>query len=373
MTDDDATHGGPGVSGSGREAVDLSDPGQVFAALPFLLGFYPTDSLALLVVGDGGVAGTYRVDLPAARHYRRIADELADTVHRECGPATVVALIVGDDLDPDGTGGCAVFAAEVTAAFAHWCGSVVEVYGVPEVAAGARWFVYGDPDRTGTVPDPAQSPASLLAVVKGLVTWPDRRTLAATLDPDPDDALDRRSRLMDAMADHPEPDRRTGAGSERRFHLVRGQVEQTAARVERLTDTEVAELGSALADGVVRDRCLEFALGGHAVAAHRLWTELTRQCPAPERAEPATLLAISAYLQGDGALASIALERAQDAYPGHRMSALVRAALDAGLHPDRLRKLVAGFGDTDTAMGFPGGHTDPEPAPSTDHDTSEEY
>jgi uncharacterized protein YecT (DUF1311 family) len=49
------------------------------------------------------------------------------------------------------------------------------------------------------------------------------------------------------------------------------------------------------------------------------------------------LLAHSALIRGDGALAGIALDRAQRAWPGHRLSAMIRSALDAGLGPDQLR------------------------------------
>ena len=42
--------------------------------------------------------------------------------------------------------------------------------------------------------------------------------------------------------------------------------------------------------------------------------------PDPEAAEPATLLAACALLRGDGALAGIVLDRAQQAWPGHRLS-----------------------------------------------------
>jgi hypothetical protein len=59
--------------------------------------------------------------------------------------------------------------------------------------------------------------------------------------------------------------------------------------------------------------------------------------PDPEAAEAAVLLAHCALMRGDGALACVALRRAQQAWPGHRLSALLQAALDSGTNPAELR------------------------------------
>jgi hypothetical protein len=47
----------------------------------------------------------------------------------------------------------------------------------------------------------------------------------------------------------------------------------------------------------------------------------------------ASLLAVCGWLGGDGALARVALERAQLADPGYSLAALLGAALDGGLPP----------------------------------------
>jgi hypothetical protein len=50
-------------------------------------------------------------------------------------------------------------------------------------------------------------------------------------------------------------------------------------------------------------------------------------------AAPAYLLAVTAWQDGDGALASIALDRALADTPGYSMAVLLRDALDAGAPP----------------------------------------
>ena len=67
---------------------------------------------------------------------------------------------------------------------------------------------------------------------------------------------------------------------------------------------------------------------------------LVRETPDPEAAEPAVLLAACALLRGDGALAGIALDRAEQAWPGHRLTRLLRAVWAAGIPPERVRECL---------------------------------
>jgi hypothetical protein len=53
--------------------------------------------------------------------------------------------------------------------------------------------------------------------------------------------------------------------------------------------------------------------------------------------QASALLALTAYLRGDGALAGVALDAALNACPHHSLSGLLRAALDGGLPPELLR------------------------------------
>jgi hypothetical protein len=98
----------------------------------------------------------------------------------------------------------------------------------------------------------------------------------------------------------------------------------------------------ALQDPAVRDRALGLALAQDAAAAEALWTECTRRAPDMLAAAPATLLAVSAWLRGDGAMANIALERALEAEPGYRLARLLFPALAACLPPAELRAMIAG-------------------------------
>ncbi len=130
----------------------------------------------------------------------------------------------------------------------------------------------------------------------------------------------------------------------------------------RLTDEDVARVAWGLRDVRVRDRALGLALGPHAAAAEQLWTECARRAPGQLDAAPATLLAVSAWLRGDGAMARIALDRALDSQPDYALAGLLSQGMEVGLSPRDLHAMVAG---TQAALGFPLGvpdDLDDEPA-----------
>lgn len=70
------------------------------------------------------------------------------------------------------------------------------------------------------------------------------------------------------------------------------------------------------------------------------WQTLARGLPAPERAAPATLAGYAAYVAGNGALASIALDEALTARPGYRLAGLLQRALVHHAPPELLRSLT---------------------------------
>jgi hypothetical protein len=92
----------------------------------------------------------------------------------------------------------------------------------------------------------------------------------------------------------------------------------------------------------VREAAIAACAGPRPAAAETLWAALTRGTPDPEAAEPAALLALMGLLQGDGALANVALQRAEAAWPGHRFTATVRGLAAIGIRPSELRSCLTG-------------------------------
>lgn len=325
--------------------VHLGDPGALLAALPALLGFHPERSLVLLCL-EGERAGTVglvaRVDLPP-REDRAACDAVVEQLSVLCARRAVPAAVavVVDDTDAPGS------RRRLVRALRSACEEVgtdlVSAHHVPRTAPGVPWSSFGS-TRTGLLPDPRASPVATEHVLRGRVIHGSRADVAALLEPDGSGRTGEVGRALDA-----ELTRLEQAMVADPIGTTVELVERVVAAVARAGDcpgevlevVEVAALGAALSELTVRDTCFALAAGEHADAAERLWTALVRALPAPERAEPAVLLAHSAYARGEGPVAGVALRVGLDADPGHRMLALLDASLAAGLPPETVRELSA--------------------------------
>ncbi|MFE9745766.1 DUF4192 domain-containing protein [Saccharothrix saharensis] len=324
----------------------LRDPGDLIAAVPHLLGFHPSDSVVLLVVHDHDVAMTLRIDLPPPGVRHRLAAQLVEPLAGSRGDDAVVVVVGGGSGDPPEHLPHDALVDELDEA--------LRVAGVPlllavwtrATAKGERWFDYHDIGTRGTVPDPSSTAFAAASAADGYVTYPSREALGDLLTPDPPEALSRRAALLNRLATtHPLADDDTVP--QRDLDLVRAEVLRAETRKRPLTDEEVADLAHALSNPLTRDAGLVHCVGEHARSAEALWLELTRACPSPERAEPATLLAFSAYIRGNGALTYMALDRAEESHPGHRLAGLLRTALTTGLSPTQIRHLAEQAAATD--------------------------
>lgn len=318
-----------------RAPVRLADPAELIAALPHLLGFHPRDSLVVVALAGRRLGLTLRADLPSPEHEPALAAQLAEPVARQC-PSSAVLVVVGG-AGPGGPPPRRELVETVTETLTAAGVPVQHAVWTSDTAEGSPWACYGDDGCAGLLPDPDGTPLAAATVAAGAVTYPGREELAALLDPVDDWALERRATLLDDTdRDHP-LSRALARHRLRQLGELHGAAERGALVLD---DRTVADVGSALCDHLVRDECLGWSLGDGAVAAEQLWMQLTRATPAPERAEPAALLAATAYLRGDGALAGIAVDVALAACPPHALAGLLRAALEGGLPPDALRTVV---------------------------------
>jgi hypothetical protein len=345
-----------------RPEVRLSDPGEIAAALPHLLGFHPQESV--LLVGLGGPSGgrvglTVRADLPAPHDARSAAAVLTRSLRTD-RPAAALVVVISEDPDvvdpwawdeefPDDD-----LAAE--AALPHR--SVVHALVVSLAAAdvpvrdvllvrGGRWWSYDCPHAcclpgAGTPVPGGVSALAAAAVTTGQVLARDRSELAARLEPLPGSHEGMRAACLRVAAERAARAREVGwAGVEDEcWTAVVAAVARCRPEQPPLSDDELAGVLWALRHIQVRDRALSLALGSDAVAAEVLWTQCTRRGVTPLDAAPATLLAVSVWLRGDGATANVALDIALDSDPDHGLARLLRKGLDACLTPRDLRELV---------------------------------
>jgi hypothetical protein len=187
-------------------------------------------------------------------------------------------------------------------------------------------------------------------VVAGAVTMPNREAVVATLTPADPATLARRTHLLEAVSRGSEPGSDSATLGVERLTTIRAAIDSAIDEPPFLTDEDVLVLTDALADHRVRDACLIQDDEDHRLGAERLWTALVRATPSPERAEPASLLAFHTYLRGDGVLAGIALEQAEKADPGHRLTILLRQSLQSGLPPQQLLKACTNAADRATQL-----------------------
>jgi hypothetical protein len=317
--------------------VRLSDPAELIAAVPHLLGFHPHDSVVLLALHGKRLGLTLRADLVGPGQASLLAEQLLLPVARQ-DPTGIALVVVGGVPTPAGDPPHGALVNVIDGVFSGAGIPLVHAAWTTATASGALWCCYDDPNCAGTVPDPGASQLAAATVAAGAVTYASREEVAGLLAGADPVTLQRRATLLrEAEAEHP-----MGVALVARRFARLEQLHQAAAvgKLE-LSDRTVAEVSSALCDHRVRDACLSWCVGTGAAAAEQLWLALVRATPAPQRAEPAALLALVAYLRGDGALAGLALDAALQACPDHSLSGLLRTALDGGLPPDVLRTVAA--------------------------------
>ncbi|WP_433787385.1 DUF4192 domain-containing protein [Actinomycetospora sp. CA-101289] len=324
----------------------LHEPGELVAAVPHLLGFRPAESLVLVAVHGTGrrrrLGVVARADLPPPDDVVTVVAACADRLV-PTGPEEVTAIVVAEPGEPDPVAPPRPDVADaVRDVFTADGVAVPSRLWVPRVAAGATWRCYPPCDCRGEVAATDDSPVAAASAWLGHVTYGSRDELEASLAPAaPDPRLRAR---IDAEGRAAVLDRELGGPAAARRDLdavVAARREVAAGRV--LGDAELAQVAVALCDPLVRDTVLGWSVDDDealASSAERLWTLLVRALPAPEVAEPAVLLACALLVRGGSALVGVALERARDADPAHRLSGLVSALLTTGAGPAAVREVV---------------------------------
>jgi hypothetical protein len=139
---------------------------------------------------------------------------------------------------------------------------------------------------------------------------------------------------MAAATERAEARHRALADTRRAGRAAVRDAERVYRSGRRLTDDEAAWLGVLLVDIGVRDYAWQRCAGEDWRVG--LWTDLLRRMPPRYVPAPAGLLAFTAWRQGQGALASAAVDRALEAEPHYSMAQLLGQVLDEGMSPEVL-------------------------------------
>lgn len=292
----------------------IHSPDELIAALPHLLGFKPEESLIFVPLRpDLPLA---RVDIPTtAREREGVWNSIGSALsrHAQLGARTAIVCITPDRAHAEQVG--QEFASRLAAIGidaplrlwaddTSWCDFTTGQSGLQTGAAR-------DQVAAATVLDGRPRPA------------PSRAAIASSLvgDRQPIEALLPKARANAAM------------GSARREgEWAQGRVEEFHRDGVRLSDADAARLLIGVDIIPTRDSLWNTITRDTTTSHIALWRDLTRRAPDEVRAAPASLLAFTAWLNGDGALAWCAIDQVPQDKP-YALANLVAATLEGGMHP----------------------------------------
>ncbi|WP_067832836.1 DUF4192 domain-containing protein [Actinomadura kijaniata] len=312
-----------------RPQMRIRTPEDVIAAVPYLLGFHPSDSIVLVAYGGPHGTCALRQDLPPQGgdpEGERLAAVLTDNGFER-------AVLLG--YGPPGRVAAAV--GRIRPALEH---AGVEVAETMRVGDGRWWSLdCASPccPPEGRRYDIAATEIAAEATLAGQVVLPGRSDLVrsiASLGLPMREATTRAEQRWFDWA-------RQGLSPARiRSRAVRegtALLDDLSARVRGdgppPTGEEVAWLGVLLTETRVRDEAW-IRIDPDDPGPHlEFWRYVVRRVEEPYITAPAVLLAYAAYSTGDGALANIALDRAAPDYP---LAWLLREIMAAGIPPSAI-------------------------------------
>ena len=365
-----------------ERVVRVGSPASLLALVPNLLGFVPTGCVVLIGVEPqrGRVILTMRFDLPTTPNA-----EIAGMIARQA-----LGILAGQGI----TDGVAVGygpGPQVTpladALRSHAAQAGFRLTEVLRAHDGRYWsYLCTNPaccPPEGVPYDAAGHPITTEFSAAGAPpVLANREELAATVAPLDGAAADSMRQATrqaeDRAAELAATVENSGAGANKLIAATGLDAVSDAIALYReggcfRSDADAAWLSLVLLDLRIRDDAWARMDPDHAQAHLRLWTDLTRRAQPGYVAAPASLLAFVAWQTGNGALANVALDRAQADDPDYSMAGLLREVIDGGA-PPRLARLpmtpeevAASYEEAEDTDDADDGHeTDPCPLESCD-------
>ena len=309
----------------------LTSPHDLLAAVPFLIGYHPTDSIVIVALKNESVGMAMRVDFPTVEGLQDLEVQLVAHLEREGADA---ALIVA--YQPAGSSQGEEILAQLASALFRADIEVRESL----LIFGSRWRsllccdINCCPLEGRELPEISTSRIAAEQVALGHpMPYVDESELGQSISSLPlsSDAQFMAS-VRSFLVDQNDPDiqqiRRDGAVAviDLASRFIAGSLGKDIG-----DDQEIcARVIGRLSDIQVRD----FALGSHDQGTQDLywsmWRYLLRIAPVGCVAPVATLLAAISYENGDGALARRSLERAREDDPAYSLTILLARVFSAG-------------------------------------------
>lgn len=310
----------------------LNSPVDILAAVPYLLGFHPTDSLIVLGLLDDHMIFQSRVDLPQRQvpptsDLDAFARYLTDLATAQRANSVILIGYGPEDL---------VVPAVLATGTAMTRRSIAVVESLR--VTGNRYWSLGctDPGCCPTNGQPyevATSRVAAEATLAGRVALPDREALVATLAGPQGDDLVAIEQATDKAS------LRLARTTAQRLRLDSRRAYTDAARRYRdhrqLPDPGIAWLTVLLeADRQLRDLAWRRIEQEPFDETHTLlWADVLRRCAPSVAAAPAVLLGYACWRIGDGIRAGVAVQRALDCDPQYAPALLLDEILRRAVPP----------------------------------------
>ena len=328
-----------------RQVLKLSGPPDMAAAVPFVVGFQPVESLVVIALKGprSEILHTLRVDLRDVDEVRR-RDLLEQPVH----PHTMAATLKRNGAE----GALVVVVTESTAKGEDLAGRALALELRDELGAldipvrdailvqDGRWFSYlcDNPEccpHEGTlIAGPAQDRVLAELAFAGVNPLTGREEIEAQVAHEDGIRAQAVEAAVDALlAGGAPPD------EDDPFTALRTAFQAVRAGQQPEPQT-VALCLLSLLDLLTRDACLEPYEGDDGEVALKLWCLLTRLAPDELVAPPACLAAFVALCFGRGALANSAIDRALTDRPDYSFAHLLAHMAGHGAPPTLMRRIA---------------------------------
>ncbi|MFH8348341.1 DUF4192 family protein [Streptomyces sp. NPDC018045] len=354
--------------------VTLRGPAELADALPYLLGFFPDDSIVLVGLhGERGRFGSRaRLGIPTDRtQWAYVSEQLAGSLvtlgeERRSRPEGIIVYLCQEPAKGESGWDVKERLRPLAQGLRIACGALdVPVLDALCISDGRFWS-YCCPDfrccpAAGTpLTPPGTSVMAAAAAYAGiqvrgslrelearLTAWTGPRAAGQTsaLDTEAHALVPRMIQEGTAAPVRAETLARAG-DLVRRFRAdppTGSRRARDACDDALLTDAEAARLIIGLQDRVARDRAAEWMEGPDAEPSLRLWQALARRCVggyAEYAVAPLSLAGWVAWATGDQPSARVALGRALTLDPECLFAQLLHRGINEGLDPESLRRCL---------------------------------
>lgn len=306
----------------------LTSPHDLLAAVPFLIGYHPTDSLVLISLLDESIGMAMRIDFPQEIDPDQIDNLASHLVREKSDSALLIAYVPTELIDTD-------FVLDPLREAIEMRGIVLRE--ILEVRSD-RWrsLLCQDkeccPNHGNPMPDISHSRIAAEQVAGGRrLPFVDLESLTQSLT-----SLEYDPRLVKLISEVPEIDyesvevkklQRAGALAlsdllhEFEENGISTNIELICLVLARVKDLQVRDY----AMGITNNENIE--------QLWSMWRWLLRIAPVGYVAPVATLFSAISYEKGDGALAQRALDRAFDDDATYPLAKLLRRVFAAGWPP----------------------------------------